>query len=359
MKMIKKIVISALILLFVLMPLTYAQVGWNEDTENTVGEWDFKSHTQWKSTPNIAQERLVYHYYPSEVDVFSLWDTKFTSHIYITNVGSVAQVVELYFGNDTHWVCVQLWWKKTVWSHFFGLFQGVAEETSVWISNPENYSEMIEIHTELANYIPHVVMYRNASNNLNIAIALLTEINSTNSIWCYEQNYTLPEGVFSDFTLDMWIWEIHISYLTANAYIEGSKSEILILDGSIIPDYDIEGTLDFWENLKTQLWHIVTNAWNGFTSWATDTFGWMGDLWNYLSYGLTFIVGLFQNAVQYIPLFISLYPIWFLTILVTALVEWKFGILEEHLLGIYHFFANIIDMIVNILQTIWEYIKFW
>jgi hypothetical protein len=327
----------------------------SSDPNETYGNWEKTSRWDWQSKSDNVDGELWYDYYPS--NPFALWDLKVRSNIVITGLGEIAHVLDFDFGNDTDWIQVEIRWIKTAYAWFFGLFQGTVISTWVYVSKLDNYSEPEKVWSSPSNSILRVVMFRSANDTLTVKLVALASENATQGVWNFARNYTLPSSLFENGYLTQIIGKHPISTI---GYVQGQIwNEVLICDGSTRADYDVEGTTGFWEGIVQEIWNGLTNAWNGLTEWASANLGFLGDVWSYLSFGLTFIANLFKTSTQFLPLFLIGYGVWIMGLIGACIIEGDPGPLFNHLLDMYHFFANLISMLMNVASTIWNYIKFW
>jgi hypothetical protein len=359
-KMKKKIWLSLIMLIFVcsLIGPVMAQT-WQLDNSQSYGSWAINYHYHWKSENDNQDAQLVYVYNLSGSN-FTIWDFKVHPiNIDITGLGSMAMGFEATWGNDTDWCGVAIYWHKMVWSWLFGLFQGSTCIGNVFVSKTDNYTKFEKVG-ELSYFTSyHFVFYRSAIDKLTIKIVALENRNSDKGVWEFSRTYNFSESIFSQIYLEQYMGKIWTSS-GIRGFVDGEKTnELILADGSIYGNWTSEQILGFWDSIKSQIWNTMTSVWYGLTSWSSNAFPWLGDLGRYLWFGLTFIAGLFGVAIQFLPYLFAFYGIWLFCLCIDSVVQGSFDPLYSHFMDVYHFFANLISMIMNVAQTIWNYIKFW
>jgi hypothetical protein len=359
-KMKKKLRFALIILVSLLFILSscHALDSWvlSSDPNKTYGDWEKLNRKNWKSESTSLDAQLWYDYDPS--DAFALWDLKVKSNILIEGLGDHAHVLDFTFGNDTLWVQVEIVWRKICYAWLFGLFQGTVVDTGVYVSSLANYSESEKVWSTSSNAIFRVVMYRSANETLTVKLVAFANEDATEGVWSFSRNYTLSDACFANGYVTQIIGKHPVS--GSIAYVEGQIwNEVLICDGSIISDYEVEGTAGFWEGVAEEIWNSLVNAWNGFSEWASANLGFLGDVWSYITFGLTFIVNLFQLGTQFFPMFIAGYGIYLLGLILICVIKGDPAPLWDHLLFLYQTLATVISMIMNVAETVYGYIKFW
>jgi len=358
MEVIKKIALIPILLIFALaliIPVN-ASDSWFKDSSS--GTWVSDLNTHWKTSEAQEVANITWLYEPS--GNFSIWDSKVRVNLQITGLGGLWQIIDLSVGNETDYIQVEMRYCLEVYSWFFGLFQGTVRSSFIWVSKLDNHTEGESVGSWSSLVVFRVVFLRYNATAIKLMLLAFDNPDNPNAMWSYQRIYTVNESCFN--TPNVHLRQAVIKDYTTliGGYIEGWKfNEGILTDGSYHEDYEVEGTMGFWDAIATELWSGLTNAWNGLTSWSSENLAWIGDLYSYLSYGLGFVVGLFQGITPYLPYFFLLYPLWFLNVVGQCVYDGSIEPLMNHLLTIYHFFANLISMIVNIAQTIWSYIKFW
>jgi hypothetical protein len=360
MRLKKKIWLSLIMLIFVCSLIVPAMAqGWEKYNAECYGSWVIDSHSHWKSE-NDNQDAQLNYVYDLSNSTFTVWDFKVHPiSVDITGFGSMTMGFEAEWGNDTDWCGVLITWHKIVYSWFFGLFQGSAYFGDVYFSKLDNYSEPEKVG-ELSYFTSyHVVFYRSATNQLTIKVVALENANSDKGVWQYSRTYNFSESLFSNCYLDQYMFKGWTS-LAIRGFVEGQKTnELILADGSIYGNWTTEEIMGFWDSIKVGIWNTITSTWYGLTSWVSNNLPWLGDLGRYISFGISFIVGLFGVATQFLPYLLTFYGIWLFGLCIDSVTKGSFDPLFSHFMDVYHFFANLISMIMNVAQTIWNYIKFW
>jgi len=356
---VKLAILTSFLILTILIGNVKADLNWVEDTTERSGSWDIAQHDHWKSG-NDAGESFCDFEMHNLTSGFAIYDAYFlTTHIEMDTIGELRSGVMLDFGTEfPNGVRVRVYWIKQIWGTFWGL-QGTVHTTSIAVSKLDNYEEPENIKDFSMIATIRIVLHRSSNDTLTLKIVALKEPNATSSLWSFERSYTLPSNVFTEGYLELRYAKTWVSQ-SIRGWVEGIKwNEYILADGSIVPNYAVEGTLSFWDSLAQEIWGGLQNAWNGLTSWFAVNFAWLGDIYAYLSFGFRFIVSLFNMGLNFLPLFFGFYGIWLLGICIQSVNDGSFSPIWEHFQNIYHFFANLISMIVNVAQTIWNYIKFW
>jgi hypothetical protein len=360
MRLKKKIWLSLIMLFFVCFLIVPAMAQtWEIDNSESYGSWSISYNYHWK-TENDNQDAQLDFVYNLTNSTFTVWDFKVHPiDVDITGFGSMMMGFEASWGNYTDWCGVVILWHKTVYSTFFGLFQGTSYIGDVLVSKLDNYSDFEKVG-ELSYFTSyHVVFYRSATNQLTIKIVALENRDSDKGVWDFSRAYNFSESLFSDCYLEQYVGKTWIS-LAIKGYVEGEKTnELILADGSIYGNWTTEQTLGFWDGIKSRIWNTLTSTWYGLTSWSSNAMPWLGDLGRYLWFGISFIAGLFNVAIQYMPFLFSFYGIWLFALCIDSVYQGSLDPLFSHFLNLFHFFANLISMIMNVAQVIWNYIKFW
>jgi hypothetical protein len=356
----KKIWLSLIMPIFVCFLIVPAMAStWEIDNSECYGSWSINFPYHWKSENNNEDAQLNYEYNLTGSN-FTVWDFKVHPiDVDITGFGSMMMGFEATWGNDTDWCGVVILWHKIVYSYFFGLFQGTSYFGDVLVSKLDNYSDFEKVG-ELSYFTSyHVVFYRSAIDQLTIKVVALENRDSDRGIWEFSRTYDFSESIFSQIWLEQFMGKTWTS-LAISGFVEGEKTnELILADGSIYSEWTTEEISGFWDAIKTQIWNTITSTWYGLTSWTSSAFPWLGDLGRYLWFGITFITGLFGVATQFLPFLFSFYGIWLFALCIDSVSEGSLDPLYSHFMDIYHFFANLISMIMNVAETVWNYIKFW
>jgi len=276
--------------------------------------------------------------------------------ITVNNVGSIAHGLHFFLGNDTYYLEVAFTWEKTCYSALFGI-PAYYWHTQVWVSKSDLSDREVVFDTG-SNPTYRVAIYRNDNTNITVKIVAFANPDDTSGIWSFEREYTDLDPQILNETFEIWIEKTVVP--SPNGYLEGwIWNEAFICNGEIIENVQVEGTQSFWDALANQLWSTITDAFYGLGEWAKQNFGFLGDLYEYLSFGLSFIVSLFDIVREFIPFFFFGYIIYLFGLIVSCVIRWDMDPLINQLIVIYQFFVNVINMIINVAQAIWNFIKIW
>jgi len=346
------------ILILILVNPIRAYGGWYEDESG--GTWELKSDVHWKTQENNEDAHL--YMINNLTGDFSLWDVKIKGKAQITGIGALWHYVDLSVGNDSEYVMVTIKYNLQIVGWLFGLIQAQVKLSGIMIGKIENnvivYKENLHDFNEF--YVYRVVFLRVNASAIRVICLAFTDETQVNAVWKDERTILVNASAFNypDVFLEQDMSKVYATVI--GGYIEGWKSgEMIRDDGYYYTDYSVESVLGFWDSLKAQIWNSITGAWYGLTSWASENLAWLGNIYEYLSFGLSFIPSIFKVATNVLPLILLIYPVWLMMVGVQCVTEGSIDPLMSHFMGIYHFFANLITMILNVAQTIWDYIKFW
>jgi hypothetical protein len=329
---------------------------WEKESSN--GSWLIETNSHWKSAEDQNFANLTFKYHPS--GNFSIWDTRIKGKNSITGLGLMLQWIDLSIGNDTEYLQVEICYSYEAWAWFFGLLQGTVTSSSVRVSKISNHTDYDQVGSWGMFPVYRIVFLRFNATMIRLKVLAFADENSTNAMWNFDRNYTIPENAYNypQVYLEQDIAKDFVVFI--NGYIEGWKfQELLECNGAYHEDWETEGTLGFWDSILTELWGGLTSAWNGLTSWTSEHLAFLGDVYSYLAFGLNFIVNLFQTATQFFPLFIMGYGIFLLGLIIVCVIEGDPAPLWDHLLFLYQVLANVISMIMNVAEVIYNFVHIW
>ena len=322
------------------------------------GDWISDIRFSWNTDIwFIGDKLLAYEYHPS--NNFTYWDLTITQTS--TTDGDIAHEVLLAINNDALNQSVAVLLKFHSWTYSKWIGRGTASEIYIDILDPENLSstDFRNIWHSATNPAVRVIFRRSATTQITVNILAFDNPQAPNPFWQTEINYTITEAFIKNAYLGQAVY-VRASVLIGKSNVKGEiHNEVLICNGQIMPSIELPPTMGFWDSLKAQIWNALTNAWYGITSWVSENLGWLGDLYKYLSFGLTFIANLMGTALRFLPLFFVGYLLYLFGLIIVCVVQWNPDPLFNHFFQLYDFLSGIISMIVNVANTIWNYIKFW
>jgi hypothetical protein len=109
------------------------------------------------------------------------------------------------------------------------------------------------------------------------------------------------------------------------------------------------------QQIADYLWQVLTGAFKPFE----PVVSFFGNLWKYINYALQFLGNIFNTAVLFIPLLLEIFGIWILLFTLVNIGIGRVDTVVEMYFKIYQFFANLISMFVNVIEAIYNKVKFW
>jgi len=347
MKIIKKVVVLGLILLFVLMPLTYAD--WSV-LQEPYGIWEKCERTEWETVNGdnygnaswqINVENFTgYHaeYYVNEFGNYRLaWWHESSSKNFI--IKTKFQI------NNTHSIITWIWFSS--YQNLWGAIYKNVVRMDITLSEDASCTFLGEYTISgLNSYAVTDVWYNSTIQELKVYLYHVADGSRSKEeglIW----NVTSTD--LENVTITQTIYHYGVGkfdgFMTDNIY----QNELY---NPTIPDIS--------EKVSHDIWHFINNLSNALKkalpSWLWDWINNFGSWFSWLFDILAIVWVAIVNSVHLIPLIILF---WFLDAVGTSLYYGDLHPIGNCFITIYNFARAIISTLSNIAYTIYDIFTFW
>jgi len=347
MKMVKKVVILGLILLFVLMPLTYAD--WTV-LQEPYGEWGTCERTSWETINGdnygnaswqINVENFTGYnaeYYVSEFSNYRLaWWHEGSSKNFI--IKTKFQI------NDTHSIIAWVWFSS--YQNLWGAIYKNVVRMDITLSEDDECTFLGEYTiTDLNTYAVTDIWYNSTIQELRVYL------------------YHVADGYRSK--EEGLIWNVTSTDLenvtiTQTIYHYGVGKFKGFMWDTIYQNEPYSPTIpDISEEIFFDIWHFINNLSNALKkalpSWLWDWINNFGSWFSWLFDILGIVWVAIVNSVHFIPIIILF---WFLDAIITSLYYGDLHPIGNCFMTIYNFARGIISTLSNIAHTIYDILTFW
>jgi len=348
--------IPLLFLLFTSVSLCYG-AWWMQSSNLPQGQWDVLEWTHIKENQHDREGLNMWYvcddsginftgfHMKLNVTQFDAWRKEWWQLRAEKNIE-----IGLFFRNATNTdfgVNVVINFKRCAesWGYFqdYWVFAGSnINSTDVWVA--ERNQDKLELYP--FSYI-EVFIWRNGTN---FCIKVLNYRSEPNPILLYAKNYSLPDSWFKDVIIELWV-----RHWGAGSFDAGwSEPEVYnnepynpsIPQTQGIPGYSI------WDFINDLAGIITNNLPSWFRGWITS----LGSWFDFLIGILAIIFDIAAMSLQYLPLIILF---WFLDAVITSVYDGNLHPLGNCFMTIFNFIRGLIGVLVNIIQTIYDFIHFW
>ena len=313
------------------------------------GDWELEGREHYISGWDSDRCRLIYelnvvNFTAYSVDVNGkiktdpVWVTIFWEEIFYVR----SEVTEEEYAIDL------LNWKD-VGISFFGI-SWVGYGCEVWFWDGNNYRKL---RASTGNVNWKVRMFRSAETKLTFqAEGYISEGKCSITA---EKIVDVSPAFFENVTVGIIHIEKTDSLFGLNGKIEGYLSNEILLINCPPVNYTLQSEAEWQQTLADYLWQVLTGAFKPFE----PVIAFFGDLWKYINYAFQFLGEMFSYATAFIPVLLSIFGVWIMIFTVTNLATSNLTPIVDLFVGIYQFFANLITMLVSVIEAIYNKLKFW
>jgi hypothetical protein len=316
------------------------------------GDWEKDGRTDYKSGWDCDLCGLIYERY--NIQNFTAYLVEIHGHIisdstFITTLWS--EIIYVFNDNTNESYGIRLNNLKDVGISFFGLsWTNYACGIAFW-----DGSKWKGLRSESGNAnIWRVRVFKSGNENLTFQVE--GYISEGKCFISAEKTVKVSPNFFGNVSLGMIHSEESQSlFVLLNGQIEAQITDELLLTNLPPQNYTLESEAEWHQTVLDYLWQLLTGVTQQFQPIAQ----WFGQLWVYINYALSFLGQMFSYATAFIPILVSMFGVWICFFTIQNLAELNMTPIVEVFVGIYQFFANLITMFINVIEAIYEKIKFW
>jgi len=319
------------------------------------GYWEIEGRTHYKSgwqddtcflTYNITVANFTAYLVEinGKVETSATWVTTYWEELVILHSETTGEEWGL---NCATW--------KDVGMNFFGI-PWVGYGCEVWLWDGAKQDETVKIRGG-SGFVVHwkIRVFKYQDNKLKLQAEGYNDKN--NCILSAEKVIDVNPSFWESITIQLIHMEESQSiwFNLFDGQIEGWVTNEMILNNLGALNFNLTSEAEWKQQIADYLWQVLTGAFKPFE----PVVSFFGNLWKYINYALQFLGNLFNTAVLFIPLLLEIFGIWILLFTLVNIGIGRVDTIVEMYFKIYQFFANLISMFVNVIEAIYNKIKFW
>lgn len=317
------------------------------------GNWISSQRTSWQTADDNVTGKLVY-FYNNNLPL-TYWVIYANGYVNWHNqVSSHYNLINMTLTNGTDAVYIMGGWAN------YWITNGQYDQTLAYASKLDNHSDYEGIGYR-PKFLPiRMDLVRTANDTLTTRFIIYSDSNLNTTVYTWERNYTLSESFFETAKLYMTIDKISY-YDPDGCYASGQLiREILVCDGTISSGMPTEAGMTWYQYLGWAIWQSLTGTASWFSETVHNVYPYFGFILDAMTFMFTFIGGVLWSFVHVgLPFLPIIVIFWLLDATVTSVQDGNLQPLGNAFMTIYDFIRGVIQAIVNIASTIWEYIKIW